>query len=109
MFRHERINDELQHILSETLSQRIEVPLDFLATVTEVDCAPDMKTAKIYLSILPFAKAEEGLKWFINTRGLIQKELGRKFRHRKATPILRFILDDREETASQIYNMIDSL
>lgn len=109
MSRLQQINENLQQTLSEILSQEIELPFDFLVSVTKFDCAPNLKTAKVSLSILPFTKAQDGMNWIIAHRKEIQYELGIRIRRLHDTPIMKFILDTTEEKVSEINSIFDDL
>lgn len=106
--RTKRLNPFLQQLLAEIIAEKIEVPLDFLITVTKVDAGADLKTAKIFVSILPFEKAQNGISYLTKARREIQRLLAPKLKT-KFMPILTFILDESEETASQIYKTLDDL
>ncbi|MBI5077624.1 30S ribosome-binding factor RbfA [Candidatus Falkowbacteria bacterium] len=103
-----RLNPFLQQQLAEIIAEKIEVPPDFLITVTKVDCGADMKAAKVFISVLPFDKARDGLVFLIQQRQEIQRLLAPKLKT-KFMPVLTFVLDETEETASRIYEVLDDL
>ncbi len=103
-----QVNSMLQKALAEIISQNLEVPFDFFLTITRLDCGSDLKTAKVFVSVLPFSKAEEGIKFLVNNRHETQGLLGKKIKL-KFTPRLNFVLDDTEQTASEIYQTLDDL
>ena len=104
----EQLNGDMQKKISYILSQQMEVPFEFFITVTKVECAPSLKTARVFLSILPFNKAKQGMAWVINRRKQIQSFIAKDNR-RKFTPILHFEHDDTEQTADEVYHIIDQL
>lgn len=108
MSRIEQVNAELQKKLAEVFFQKLEIPPGLLLTVTRLDCSTDLKTAKAFISVLPFDRAEEGMRFLAKKRREIQSLFGKNIRI-KFTPILNFILDDSEETASKIYQELDNL
>ena len=103
-----QVNSLLHKNISQIMAERIEVPQNSLITVTRVACGADLKEARVFVSILPFAKAEEGLAFLFRKRNEIQKLLGQTLKM-KFTPKILFFLDDTEETASQIYSELDKL
>ena len=103
-----QVNAELQKAISTILSQNIEVPFEYMISIIQVDCAPSLRTAKIYVSVLPFNKKDEGLGFLIRQKNEIRGLLGKKI-HLKFTPDLTFIFDDREEFADQIYTTLDEI
>jgi len=103
-----KVNSFLQEKISEILTQKVEVPFDFLITITKVNCSSDLKTAQVFVSVLPIAKAEEALKFLNNRRREIQKFLAKDWRL-KFLPVLTFFNDDTEEFAQNIYETLDNL
>lgn len=84
--RSSRLNGEYQKEISEIIRTRLkdkEPALSGIISVTEADVAPDLKTAKIYISI--FAKDEaEKLRSFdiiSENAGFIRHELSQVMRH----------------------------
>jgi len=95
-------------MIAEIISQKIEVPFEYFVTVTKVDCAPDTKTAKVFISVLPFGQSEEGLKFMRRQRAEIQRQLAPKMKT-KFLPILNFLPDDSTEVANDIYTKLDAI
>jgi len=84
-----RVNALLQEVLAEQLSRVADVDERLaLATITGVECAPDLKLATVYLSSLP----EEVAEALEVHRRAFQAALGREVRIRR-TPTLRFAAD----------------
>lgn len=104
----EQINSTLHQRLAHVFSSKIDMPLEFFVTISKVKCASDLKTAKVYLSILPFPNSKEGIVWIIRNRKEIQRVLGREIKM-KYTPILKYFLDDSEEKVGKIYSIMDNL
>ena len=95
--RSSRLNGEYQKEISEIIRTRLkdkEPDLKGTISVTEADVAPDLKTAKIYISI--YAKDEsEKLKSFdiiSENAGFIRHELAQVMRMR-TVPSLTFLWD----------------
>ena len=95
--RSSRLNGEYQKEISEIIRTRLkdkEPALSGIISVTEADVAPDLKTAKIYISI--FAKDEaEKLRSFdiiSENAGFIRHELSQVMRMR-TVPSLTFLWD----------------
>jgi len=109
MSRLDQINEKLQHTLAEVLSTEIELPFDFLVSVTNFKCSSDLKNARVSLSILPFNKAQDGMNWIIAHRKEIQYQLGLKNKRLHHTPVMHFVLDTAEEKASEIYSIMDKI
>lgn len=108
MHRLEQVNSFLRQTLAQIIAEKIEPPPGVFITVTKADCGADLQSAKIFVSVLPFAKAQEGLNHLVRQRPEIQRLLGPKMKT-KFLPKLFFALDDSEETADKIYKALDSV
>ena len=86
-----RINSEVQKALSSIIRTVKDPRVDPLTSVVEVQVAPDLKTCKVYVSVLGDGGEEtiEGLKY---AAGYIRHELAREVNLRN-TPELSFHLD----------------
>ena len=103
-----KVNAMLQQTIAQILAENIEVPFEFLITVTHIKCGSDLKTATVFISVLPVDKSSEALAFLINSRHEIQHLLGENI-HLKFTPKLKFRIDDSEEKTAAIYQTIDNL
>jgi ribosome-binding factor A len=84
-----RVNALLQEVLAEQLARDADVDERLgLATITGVECSPDLKLATVYFSSLT---DELALALEEHRRGL-QSALGDEVRIRR-TPTLRFVAD----------------
>jgi len=91
----EQISSELQHQLSEIINREIELPSDCLVTIMRVTVSPDLKIAKIFVSILPENKRGTVLNFLNKTTSLTRKELKSKI-YLYTLPELRFFVDENE-------------
>ncbi len=90
-----RLNGEYQKEISEILRRlKDKAPIKGIVSVTEADVAPDLKTAKIYISIYSSNEAEKETTFSAikENAGYIRKELSKVMRMR-TVPALSFILD----------------
>ena len=84
-----RVNALLHEVLGEQLSRIADVDERLaLATITGVECAPDLKGATVYLSSLPDELAEA----LESHRRSLQAALGKEVRIRRI-PTLKFAAD----------------
>lgn len=86
-----RIDSEVQKALSSIIRTVKDPRVDPFTSVVEVQVAPDLKTCKVYVSVLGDGGEEtiEGLKY---AAGYIRHELAREVNLRN-TPELSFHLD----------------
>ena len=104
-----RINMEVQRELGTIIRELKDPRIAVMTTVVAVEVATDLKTAKIFISVLGDDKAKEdtmeGLK---SAKGFIRKELARTINLRN-TPELHFVYDESIEYGMKLSHMIDEL
>jgi ribosome-binding factor A len=102
-----RIEGEMQRVLSSLVSREVRDPRVGNVTVTAVNVAPDMSSARIWF--VPFGdkhtpeEVGEGLN---RAAGFLRGELGRALSLRHA-PKLEFVYDRQIETADKLTRLID--
>lgn len=111
--RTDRVDGELQREIAAILSGELknrEPDLRGLISVTEVDAAPDFKTAKVYVSI--YAASEEQKKTSLailrENAGFVRRELAKVMRMR-TVPALTFLEDGSMAYGSHMDELFASL
>ena len=100
-----RINEEIQRELS-TLIRSVKDPrVTGMISVTSVDTTPDLKFAKIYISVLDKSDCTQVLKGLKSASGWLRRELGRALQLRY-TPELTFVRDDSIDQGAHILDML---
>lgn len=105
-----RINNEVQRELSNIIRGEIKDPrIHPMTTVVSVEVAPDLKSARAYISVLGDKEAQEntmaGLK---SAEGYIRRALAKSINLRN-TPEIRFILDQSIEYGVAMSKLIDTV
>ena len=104
-----RINMEVQRELGVIIRELKDPRIAMMTTVVAVEVATDLKTAKVFISVLGDDKAKEdtmeGLK---SAKGFIRKELAHTINLRN-TPELEFVYDESIEYGMKRSKMIDDL
>ena len=105
-----RINGEVRRELSAIIQNEIKDPrIHPMTSVVEVEVAPDLKSAKAYISVLGDEQAQrdtlEGLR---SAEGYIRRALARTVNLRN-TPEIRFILDQSIEYGVHMSKLIDDV
>ena len=103
-----QVNSVVFQTLGEIFAREIECPTSYLISISKVETAPDLKTAKVHLSILPFSKSDEALVFVIRHKRVIQAEFAKRIELR-FTPKLNFVIDDTQERVSEINRLIDEV
>ena len=106
MARVDKLDSILMREISTIILQDINDPKLGFPTVTAVDVAPDLNTAKVYVSFLgKNYKKRDGLEALRKAKGFIKTSLAKRLKMRKI-PDLTFIVDDSLDKAERIENII---
>lgn len=100
-----RINEEIQRELSSLIPTVKDPRVRGMISVTAVDTTPDLKYAKIYISVLDKQDCEQVLKGLKSAAGYLRRELGHTLNLR-STPELTFIRDDSIDQGAHILEML---
>jgi ribosome-binding factor A len=105
--RHERIAGEIRQEIGAMLAGELKDPrLSVFATITEVRMTPDLKQAKVYVSVMGTdAEQRSTIKGLAAAAGFIRHELSERLQLRRA-PELLFVLDRSEEYGRRIDELL---
>ena len=105
--RHERIAVEIRQEVGVMLAGELRDPrLTGLATVTEVRVSPDLKQARIYVSVMGTETEQAStLKGLFAASAFIKHQLSERLNLRRA-PDLHFVLDHSEEYGQHIDELL---
>lgn len=107
--RFERINEELKKEISHIINYELNNPnITGLISVTKAKITPDLKYAKIYVSILNSKNIKETLIGLKKSSGYIRTEIAKKINLR-ITPELIFELDDSIEYGAKIDSILKDI
>jgi len=103
-----RVNESVRQVLSEALPELKDPRIGFV-TVTGVDTSPDLRHARVYVSVLGSEKKrKQSLEGLAAAHGVLQSRLGRELRM-KRTPTLSFEYDPTVEEGVRMSKLIDEL
>ncbi|MBO5259442.1 MAG: 30S ribosome-binding factor RbfA [Agathobacter sp.] len=105
-----RINEEVQHALSNIIRGELKDPrINPLTSVVAVEVAPDLKTAKAYVSVLGDEKSQKDtLAGLRSAEGFIRTKLAKAVNLRN-TPEIKFVLDQSIEYGIAMSKKIDEV
>jgi ribosome-binding factor A len=107
--RTERVAGEIQKILSNLFQRDFSHLSDGLLTVTMVRMSPDLRSCRIYLSIIGSKSGKENTLRSIKLEAPhLRSAIGRSLRLRH-TPELFFYLDDTQEEVSRIEELFKKI
>ena len=101
-----RINEEIQRELSSLLRGLKDPRVQGgMVTVTHVDTTSDLRSARVYVSVLDKAQEKDVIKGLKSAAGYLRRELGAAVQLR-STPELQFIADDSIAHGAKILSML---
>ena len=107
-FRLQKISKLIKEEISLIFLHKIQDASIGLVTVTKVDISPDLKNAKIYLSIFPNDKRESSLAKVTEMHGFFRTELAARMTTRYV-PDLKFFLDDSADYVEHIDTLLKKI
>ena len=103
-----RVNEAVRQVLSEAVGELKDPRLGFV-TVTGVQTSPDLRTARVYVSVLGAERTRErSLAALTSAHGVLQARIARELRL-KRTPQLTFEYDPTVERGVRMSQLIDEL
>ena len=104
-----RIDEEYRKELSQIIGYELKNPnVTGMISVTKVKVTPDLKYAKVYVSILNSKNIDETLDGLKKSSGFIRSELAKRINLRN-TPELLFEIDDSMEYGAKIDSILKEI
>ncbi len=105
-----RINGEVQRELSGIISRELKDPrINPMTSVVSVEVAPDLKQAKVYISVLGTEEsAKDTIKGLKSAASFIRGQLAKSLNLRN-TPEIHFVLDQSIEYGVNMSKLIDDV
>lgn len=105
-----RVNEEVMRELSNIIRGEVKDPrIDPMTSVVGVEVAPDLKTAKAYISVLGDEESQKNtIAGLRSAEGYIRRALARSVNLRN-TPQIRFILDQSIAYGVEMSKKIDEV
>ena len=102
-----RVDEAVREVLSDAITTQLKDPRVGFVTVTAVETAPDLRRARVYVSVLGSAPVRKrSLQGLESAHGVLQRIVARELRL-KHTPTLEFVYDDTSERGFRIAQLID--
>jgi ribosome-binding factor A len=100
-----RVNERIKETLSAAIAELKDPRIGFV-TVTGVETSPDLRHAKVFVSVLGTAKERDAtLEALRQARGVLQGSLNTGLRL-KRTPQMVFVYDETAERAQHIERLL---
>src|SRR3954462_8038728 len=107
--RTERVDELLRQEIGSLLAKEIADPRIGFATVTDVETAPDLRHAKVWVSVIGQPEdREKTVKALEHAMPFVRRELGKRLRL-KRIPEFSVRLDESIERGSRVMQLINEL
>jgi ribosome-binding factor A len=102
-----RVNEAIREILGDAIATELKDPRIGFVTVTDVDTSPDLRAARVYVSVLGSdEERESSLAGLRSSHGVLQGKIASGMRM-KRTPTLTFEYDETVERGDRITRLLD--
>jgi ribosome-binding factor A len=102
-----RVNEAVREVVSARLAEGLRDPRIGFVTVTSVDTSPDLRQARVYVSVLgDDEQRAETMAGLESAHGLLQLSVAQELRI-KHTPTLQFVFDESIQTGMRISELLD--
>jgi ribosome-binding factor A len=101
-----RVDEAMREVLSDAITSEIKDPRVGFITVTAVDTSPDLRQARVFVSVLgTTSERKRSLQGLRSAHGFLQRKVADELRL-KHTPTLDFAYDDTAENAARINELL---
>jgi ribosome-binding factor A len=102
-----RVNELMREVVGSAIATQLEDPRIGFVTVTAVETSPDLRSARVYVSVLGGeAEREASLAGLRSSHGVLQATIAREMRI-KRTPTLSFHYDDAPERGVRLSRLLE--
>jgi ribosome-binding factor A len=101
-----RVNEAVREVVSARIAEGLRDPRIGFVTVTSVDTSPDLRQARVYVSVLGNPEEREAtMAGLESAHGVLQQAVARELRL-KHTPTLQFVFDESIERGMRISELL---
>ena len=102
-----RVDEAMREVLSGAITSELKDPRVGFVTVTSVDTSPDLRHARVYVSVLGDEKVRRrSMDGLASAHGYLQKRVAGELRI-KHTPTLEFLYDDSTDRGMRIAELLE--
>ncbi|MGH2925879.1 MAG: 30S ribosome-binding factor RbfA [Solirubrobacterales bacterium] len=102
-----RVDELMREVIGSAISTELEDPRIGFVTVTSVQTSPDLRAAKVYVSVLgDESERKATLAGLGSSHGVLQAAIAREVRI-KRTPTLTFHYDETPERGVRLSKLLD--
>ena len=102
-----RVNEAVREVVSARIAEGLRDPRIGFVTVTSVDTSPDLRQARVYVSVLGNPEERDAtMAGLESAHGVLQQSVAREL-HLKHTPTLQFVFDESIDRGMRISELLD--
>ena len=102
-----RVDEAMREVLGGAITSELKDPRVGFVTVTAVETAPDLRRARVFVSVLGSdAERRRSLEALRNAHGYLQRRVAGELRI-KHTPTLEFAYDDSADRGLRIAELLE--
>jgi ribosome-binding factor A len=102
-----RVDEAMREVLSGAITSELKDPRVGFVTVTAVETAPDLRRARVFVSVLGSdSERRRSLDALQHAHGYLQRRVADEL-HLKHTPTLEFAYDDSVERSLRITELLE--
>jgi ribosome-binding factor A len=102
-----RVNEVMREVVGEAIASELDDPRIGFVTVTAVETSPDLRSARVFVSVLGDEHERERTMAALRAaHGILQAAVNRELRL-KRTPTLKFVYDETLERAQRLSELLD--
>jgi ribosome-binding factor A len=102
-----RVNEAVREVVSARLAEGLRDPRVGFVTVTSVDTSPDLRHARVYVSVLGTDEDRSAtMAGLESAHGVLQQAVATELRM-KHTPTLQFVFDESIDRGMRISELLD--
>ena len=102
-----RVNEVMREVIGSAIATELEDPRIGFVTVTSVETSPDLRSARVHVSVLGGdAERQATLAGLSSSHGVLQATIAREMRI-KRTPKLSFHYDETPERGVRVSRLLE--
>jgi ribosome-binding factor A len=102
-----RVNEAVREVVSARIAEGLRDPRIGFVTVTSVDTSPDLRQARVYVSVLGSpGERDATMAGLESAHGVLQQAVGTELRM-KRTPTLQFVFDESIDRGMRISELLE--
>jgi ribosome-binding factor A len=101
-----RVDEAIRQVLADAVAGHLKDPRVGFVTVTDVKTSPDLRHARVFVSVLgPAIDREASLSGLRSAHGYLQSRIATEL-HLKRTPELDFVYDETTDRAMRLEGLL---